>query len=259
MSKKKIEIIDFDLFVEMMKTTAKIVDSAKLIISPNGVEIYGAHGNIGRCEFTSNAIRSVENIEFAIDKLAMFNKILLTIKDEHESDYSGLNFTYEQPFMKFESKKIKLKYHSINEDKIIQWISKKVTTSMTSVFDFMTTPTHIKKILGHSYLFTDPKAMKVYLETKPDMEQNTIYGTIGNKQTEIGNEITLKFGLVTYGAIPEGRFITIDLERIQLLSAIQCNEIKISLMDKNVLTTSSKQLGKNNSYFNIDLYLSMTK
>lgn len=259
MSKKQININDFDLFVEVMKSTAKLVDAAKLIISENGLEIYGAHGTIARCEITSNAISANEETVFAIDNVATFNKILASVKDAHNGDYSGLKFVFDQPFIKFESKKFKVKYHAISEDKIVNWISKKVETQMESVFDFQTTPDLVKKILSHSYLFTDPKSVKLYLETKDDMDQNVVFGTIGNRSVESGNEIVLKAGLVTFGKIPENRFITIDLERLALLNAIQSNEIKLSLMNFNVLVSIANIVGKNQTYFNLKTYLSLTK
>lgn len=260
MSKKYIiNVSDFDLFVEVMKSTAKLVDSAKLIITNNGLEIYGAHNSIARCEIVSSSISADENVEFAIDNVATFNKILATVKDVHNGDYSGLKFIYEQPFVKFESKKFKVKFHSINEDKIVNWISKKVEMKMESVFDFQTTTELIKKILGHSYLFTDPKNVKVYLETKDDMDQNVIFATIGNRQVELGNEIVLKAGVVTYGKIPENRFITVDLERLSLLNAVNTNDLKLSLMNYNVVVSETQIHGKNNTYFNLKIYLSLTK
>lgn len=91
---------------------------------------------------------------------------------------------------------------------------------MQSVFDFSTTNDIVKKILSHSYLFTDSKTVKVYLETQDGMDQNAIFATIGNRQIESGNEIVLKAGVVTFGKIPENRFITVDLERLSLLNAI---------------------------------------
>ena len=259
MSKKYVNINDFNLFIEVMRSTAKLVDSAKLVITNTGLEIYGAHAAIARCEITSNSVYADEQIEFAIDNLATFNKLLSTVKDVHDNDYSGLKFFYDQPFIKFESKKFKVKYHSINEDKISNWISKKVEVEMQSVFDFTTTNDIVKKILSHSYLFTDSKTVKVYLETQDGMDQNAIFATIGNRQIESGNEIVLKAGVVTFGKIPENRFITVDLERLSLLNAIQSQEINLSLMNYNVLVSNATIHGKNNTYFNLKTYLSLTK
>jgi len=66
MSKKIININDFDLLVDVMKTSARIVDAAKLIISSRGLEIYGVRSTIARCEITTNAIFSDEEFSVSI-------------------------------------------------------------------------------------------------------------------------------------------------------------------------------------------------
>lgn len=260
MAKKTIEIRDFALFAESMKALSKVVNSAKFIISDVGLSTYGvAPDRIARSELETTSIYSKKPIEFAIEDLQMFNKIISTVKDAHDGDFTSLVFCYEQPFIKFESKKVKLKCHSISEDKIEQWISKKVTTQMTSVFDFTTTPAYIKNVNGHSFLFSDPKSIKVYIETRPDMDTNVVYATIGNREVESGNEATLKFGIVNYGAIPEGRNIIIDPQRLALLNMASIPEIKVSLMDYNCLVTNFAFEGKNNASSHINIYCTMFK
>ena len=109
MARKQITIVDFLLFIEVLRSAVKIVDSAKLVISESGLEIYGARAKMARCELTSNCILSNERIEFSLENLAMFNKILNTVKDVHENDFSELKFVYDAPFIRFESKKLKTK------------------------------------------------------------------------------------------------------------------------------------------------------
>jgi len=68
MSKKNIVINDFTLFYELMKSTSKIVSSAKLQLSETGLEIYGARKPFARCEIKSNAIYS-DSGEFSVSIL----------------------------------------------------------------------------------------------------------------------------------------------------------------------------------------------
>jgi hypothetical protein len=100
--------------------------------------------------------------------------------------------------------------------------------------------------------------MRVYLETKTDMENNTLYATIGNKQLVLNNEMTLKFGLVTYGSLGD-RSVILDVDRINLFDAVPSDEIKISLMDANVLVSDVTSKGKNDTYFNVKVYSSLLK
>lgn len=258
MARKQIVVNDFNLFIEVLKSAVKIVDSAKLIVGPTGLEIYGARDKIARCELVSNCISCEESISFCLENLSMFNKIVSTVKDVHDGDYSELKFSYDVPFIRFESKKFKTKYGTCNEDTIGRWVSKKVETTLTPVFEFTTTSDLIRRVNSHSFMFSDSKAVRVYVETKEDMENNAVFATLGNKETELNNEITTKLGLVTSGSM-QSRKIILDLERLNLFNAVQVPEIKISLMNVNVLVSKSKILGKNGSWFDLTIYNTMLK
>ena len=170
MAKQQIEILDFNLFHDVIKATVKLVSSAKIMVGPTGLEIYGARDRTARCEIVSNSIFSNENISFSIENMQMFLKIISTVKEIHENDYTGLKFFIDMPFVRFESKKFKTKYSTCNEDVIGAWISKKFETILTPIFEFTSSADFIKKINNHSFMFSDPKNARVYLETKSDME-----------------------------------------------------------------------------------------
>lgn len=258
MAKQQISINDFNLLCEVMKSAAKIVDSAKIIVGPQSLEIYGARDRIARCELVSNCIASSTQIEFCLESLVMFNKILQTIKDVHDGDYSELKFWFDSPFLRLESKKFKTKYGTCNEATIGKWVSKKVETVLNPVFEFTTTSDLIKRVNSHAFMFSDSKTVRVYVETRDDMETNSVFATLGNKETALNNEITTKLGLVTNGAIGE-RKIILDLERLNLFNAVQVPEIKISLMNLNVLVSKAKLLGKSGSYFDLTIYNTLLK
>jgi len=255
----EIIVDDFNLFVESMKAAAKLIDGAKLLFSPNGLEIYGARSNAARCELTTNAVRSKDTFDFCIDSIAMLNRILAIVREVHDGDYSELEMSYSKPNLLFKSKKMKTKYSTCNESTITKWVSKKITTQMNAVFTFKTSSDLIKRMNGHSFMFTDAKSVNVYLETKDDMEANAVFATLGNKNIDIGREMTLKFGLVTSGKIPDGRSLIIDLERMNLFNCMQSDDINVSLMDKNVLLSKTNVLGKDGTYFNINIYCTLLK
>lgn len=255
----EIIVDDFNLFVETMKAAAKLVNAAKLLFSPNGLEIYGARDIAARCELTTNAVHSNDIFDFCIDSISMLNRILSTVKDVHDNDYSELEMSYSRPNLLFKSKKMKTKVSTCNESTISKWVSKKITTQMNSVFTFKTSSDLIKRMNGHSFMFTDAESINVYLETKDDMESNAVFATMGNKNIDLGREMTLKFGLVTEGKIPEGRNLVIDVERMNLFNCIQSDDIVVSLMDKNVLLSKTSLHGKNGVYFNVNVYCTLLK
>lgn len=255
---KNIIVNDFNLFTEVLKSTARLVNSAKIQISEIGLEIYGARKPYARCEVISNAVSSNEPITFSILDLQTFVKVLQTIKDIHENDYSDFSFYLDNEKLCFKSKKFKSRYQTQTENTIEQWLSTKIQTKLTPVFSFITNNDLIRRVRNHQFIFNDVSVMRVYLETKPDMENNVVFATLGNKQTSLDNEITLKFGLVTSGSL-ENRQIILDIDRINLFDIVQTNEIKISLMDANVLLYDVTVKGKNDTYFNIKTYASLLK
>ena len=257
-NEKVITVNDFNLFYELMKSTTKIVDAAKLQISENGLAIYGARKPYARCELTTNAISSDENIEFCILDLNMFVKVLSTIKEVHENDYSDFKFSFMDEKVSFKSKKFKSKFQTQKENIIEKWLSTKISTQLNPVFEFTTTNDLIRRVRNHQFIFTDPAKMRIYLETKDDMENNTLFATAGNRQTTLNNEVTLKFGLVTYGSL-NNRTIILDIDRLNLFDAVTSNDIKVSLMDANVLVSDVKVNGKNDTYLNVKIYSSLLK
>lgn len=256
--KIKLNIKDFNLFCEVIKSAAKIVDSVKITIGPNGLEIYGARNTIARCEILSNTVCYDKNISFCILDLKMFVRILGTVAQIHNDDYSNFNFIIDLPFIRFESKKFKTKFITCSEDVITKWISKKIETPLEPIFEFTTTSDFIKRINNHSYIFNDASSLRVYLETKDDMEKNSLFATIGNKEMNLNNEITLKVGLVNSGKL-DSRSIILDLERLNLFNSYNTDQIKISLMNLNVLVSKIIVTGKNDSFFKINIYNTLLK
>lgn len=257
--KNQILIKDFNLFIEVIKSAQKIVNSAKIILNENGLQIYGVHNKVARCELTTNSVYSNQNIDFCILDMSIFAKVLATIKDIHNNDYEDFKFFLEKPFIKFESKKFKTKLITCNYDVISSVVSEKVKTQLTSILDFTTNSNYIKQICNHTFIFNDPQALRIYIGIKEDMEKNVIYATLGNNDTNLNNEITLKLGLITFGKCEKDRKIIIDLDRLNLFNVYQTDKLNISLMDKNVLVSDLTITGKNDSYFNLKIYNSMLK
>ena len=254
----QISVRDFDLFCDVMKSTAKVVDSAKLQFSQNGMAIYGAHGYIARCEIVTNSVYSNENVDVSLLELSTFTRILQTIQDVHDGDYSTFKFIIDLPFIRFESKKFKTKLQTCNEDVISKWVSKKLEAKLKPIFEFTTSSEMIKRIISHQFIFDNTDSLRVYLETKDDMEKNVVYATLGNKQTNLNNELTMKFGLATFGAIGD-KNIVLDVERLNLFNAVQSKELKVTLVDLNFLMSTVKVVGKNDSYFTLTVYNSFLK
>ena len=98
------------------------------------------------------------------------------------------------------------------------------------------------------------------------MESNTVSATLGNKETQLNNEITMKFGLVTAGSLTyddggtkRDRAIILDLERLNLFNAVQTDDIRFRFMNVNCLVGDASVKGKDGSFFNFTLYSTVLK
>lgn len=256
------------MFCEAVKTASKVVESAKFSVSEAGMEVYGARARTARCEISTNAIVSHVPVSFSVESLATFIKLLSTVKDVHGDDFSGLKFFFDLPFLRFESKKFKTKFSTCNEDIISRWITTKITARFTPVFEFTSSSDMIKRLNGQAFMFSAAKDMRIYLETKDDMENNAVFATVGNRETDLNNEVTLKFGLVSAGGlvkrnddglVTEERRLILDFERLNLFNATQSDSIKFQLMDVNCLVSKTSIAGKNGTFFNFDLYCTVLK
>lgn len=260
---KNIQVNDFNLFAEVIKSASKIVESAKITIDQNGMSIYGCNGKFTRCELMSNAISCDDGpIELCIEKLAMFLKIVMTVKEIQADDYSNFKFFLDSPKLHFESKKFKTKFQLQNDasDIIQKWMSTKIQTKLTPEFEFTTTSDLIRRVNNHQFIFDNVNDIRIYLELKDDMQKNTLFATLGNKNMALGNEMTLDFGIVTSGTLKEDRKLILDVTRLNIFNALQSNEIKIFLPEKyNMLVSTVKVLGKNDTYFTLNTYNALLK
>lgn len=141
---------------------------------------------------------------------------------------------------------------------IEKWVSKKVTAELKPVFEFTTTSDMIKRLNSHQFIMSDASALRIYLSMDKSLEKNVLYATIGNESNSLNNSLTLKFGLVTLGSLND-RKLVIDYERLNIFNIVPSNDIKIQLMDKNVLVSSVKLAGKSGSVLNMTVYNSLRK
>lgn len=258
MSKETIQINDFGLFVDAVKSLAKFAESSKFIVNQQGLFIYSKN-NCARCEIHTNAIESAKDIVLNIADLQLLLKILLTVKEVHDKDFSNLAFTFDGAAIHVSSNKMKTKLQLQRDDELIQkWVSQKLVTPLMPVFEFNTTSDIIKQINSHSFIISDSSALRIYLSMDKTLEKNVLYATLGNETNSLNNSLTLKFGLVTFGALNDRKLI-LDQERLNVFNILPSNDIKIQLMDKNVLVSSVKTLGKNDTFLNLTIYNSLRK
>jgi len=253
MSKETIQIRDFELFYEIVKSISKMADGVKLTIDENGLVVYSKN-DFSKCNLTSNSIYSNSRLEFCISELPTFLRVLTTVKEMYKDDYMSVKMSYEQPFLKIESGKFKTKIASVDEQRVSKFVATKIKSELSPKLEFTTSSGLIKTINGHSFIFQNSSDARIYITTEKDMQNNTIFATIGNESNELANSITLELGLINSGSLlnEDGnpQKIILDFNRLNILNMFQSDEIKVSVDKKlPVLVSDITKNGKNDSFF----------
>lgn len=255
MAKENIQIRDFELLYDIIKSLTKVADGLKMSLDCNGLVVY-TKNDYSKCNLTSNAAYSTNPIEFCIGELSMFLKILTTVKDMYKDDYSSVSMSYDKPFLKIESGKFRTKITTCDEQRVQKFIASKIKTELTPMLEFTTSSALIKTINSHSFIFQNASEARLYITTESGMQNNTIFATIGDEGNDLANSVTLELGLVNSGTLvrQDGTQakIILDFNRLNVLNMVPSDEIKVMVAkERPVLVSDVTKNGKNESFFNI--------
>ena len=258
----KIEISDFVLFHEVVRSLGKMTSGVKFSVSDLGMTVY-AKNDYSKCEMTSNCISSKEEMSFSIGDVNTLLRVMTSLKDLYGDDPAKISMVLDSPFLRFSSGKLKTKLSTIDDDAIRNSIGTKVHTELTPLLEFTTSSALIKNVNSHSFVFDDSGTARIYLTTEDDMQKNTMFATIGNEGNDLANSITLELGLVNSGSLLEKdeygtespRKIILDFNRLNILNMVQSDEIKVTIArERPVLISSVRKTGRNESFFNLNVY-----
>ena len=259
----KIEISDFVLFCEVVRSLGKMSDGVKFTVGDCGLTVY-AKNDFSKCEMASNCITSPQEVSFSIGDVGTLTRVMNTIKDLYGDDPTKISMTFDAPFLRFSSPKFKTKLAAIDEDAIRNYIGTKVHTELTPLVEFTTSSQLIRNVNSHSFVFSDAGTARIYLTTEDGMQNNTMFATIGNESEDLANSVTLELGLVNYGSLIEKdpssgldapRKIVLDFNRLNILNMVQSDEIKVMVAkERPVLVSSVRKEGKNGTFFNLNVY-----
>ena len=257
MAKESIIVRDFELVYEIVKSLSRMADGVKFAFDADGL-VVNAKNAYSKCNLTSNAARSERPVEFCIADLQTFLKVLTTVKDMYKGDYGQVGFFYDAPFFRVESGKFKTKIAACEEARVSKFVATKIKTELTPKLVFTTNSSMIKAINGHSFVFPNSDSARVYLTTEPDMQNNTIFATIGDESNDLANSVTLELGLVNSGSLsnPDGTQmkIILDFNRLNIFNMVPSDEIKVMVANERpVLVSTTTKDGKDGAFFKVEV------
>ena len=254
MSKEIVKISDFLTVCDIVKSLTRMSDGVKFSINDCGLTVY-AKNDFSKCELTSNALVSDTPVDFCIGDLAMFMKILTTVKDLYGSEgYAGVKLSYDRPFVRIESKKFKTKLATVEEERIQNFIGTKVKHELSPQLELTTSSDKIRSINSHSFIFSDTSSARIYLVTEGDMQNNTVFARIGNESNDLANSVTLELGMLNSGTLGD-RKVILDFGRLNILNMVPSDEIRVELAKEfPVLVSRVRKTGQNGTFFNVNIY-----
>lgn len=257
MAKETIVIKDFELFYDIVKSLTKMADGIKFMFDENGLIVY-AKNEYSKCNLTSNVASSANPIDFCIAELGLLLKILTTVKDMYKDNYDSVKVVYDKPFLKIESGKFKTKVATCDEQRVSKFVASKIKTELTPKLEFTTNSNLIKMINSHSFIFQDSASARVYITSESDMQNNTIFATIGNENNDLANSATLELGLINSGTLlkEDGTpmKIILDFNRLNILNMVPSDEIKVMVANERpVLVSNITKNGKNDTFFTVSI------
>jgi hypothetical protein len=259
----KLDIVDFDLFEVTIKAISKFVNEAKFIVDNSGLTILSKTG-YARSELVTSSVvlaDSDKEISFCIGNLGVFVKTLNLISREAAGNNPELSIIFDGTFIHFKSKFLKSKLITCSEDSIRNSIiDKKVSTELIPVCEFITSSTLLKNLTINNFIFSTPEEIKIYIKngSEIDMDKNLLYAVLDNSSNKFSNSLTLKLGMLTSGKID--RPVIIDVPRVNAFNLIDDDQIKIQLMEQNVLvSTIVRKSNDNSARTTITIYNSIRK
>lgn len=234
-----------------------MAEGVKFMLDENGLVVY-AKNDYSKCNLMSNAVSSKNPVEFCISELGTLVRVLTTVKDMYKDNYESVRLLYDNGALKIESGKFKSKIATCLEDRIAKYVSTKLKTQLTPKLEFTTSSNLIKTINSHSFIFQDAATARIYVTTEADMQNNTIFATIGNEGNELANSATLELGLINRGTLDNGdgtqQKIILDFNRLNILNMVPSDEIKVMVPNERpVLVSNVTRNGKNGAFFNMSI------
>lgn len=239
---KQINITNFNIFEQTIAAILKLIPQAKLSFGPTGMSINVKVDNQYRAIVFSNSADCKEDISFCFNNLAAFYNILKLIKADHKKTTPEIEMGFDNTFLHIKCKNLKTRLITVKEETIQANVAKAVDMVLTPVLEFKTSSDLIKTIMGNSFIFANKDESRVYLNQHPDLQKNTIYAEVTNKNAKLANVITTKLGDITLGSLDHD--LIIDFKRLEIINLFKSDDITIQLMDKPVLVTNLSLVDK---------------
>jgi hypothetical protein len=241
----KLNINDFNMFVEAMKAMTTAVEGIKLIVGKEQSRVLSKNP-VARLKMTTNALTSDEDVEFCIADLPSFVKVL-QIGQAKLGEKDKITLEIDNGFIKIKSKPYKAKFALVKEEVILNYIDKEFSAELTERCTFTTTAENIKELRRSAFIFPDSEVARIYLFADEKNKAN-LKAELNNRNNPYSNAVTVDFAKVTSGELTDD--VILNFDRMEMFTLFdQVKEIEMILPEIKALTSTQKITSKDGETF----------
>jgi len=236
----KLNINDFNMFVEAMKAMTTAVEGIKVSVGPEMSTVLSKNP-VCRLKLTTNSLTSDEPVEFCLSDLPSFVKVLQIGQSKLEDD-DKISLEVDKGFIKIKSKPYKAKFALVKEEVILNYIDKEFTAQLTERCTFVTTAENIKELRRSAFIFPDADVARIYLFADKE-NKGKMKAELNNRNNPYSNAITVDFANIQSGELPED--LVLNFDRIDMFTLFeQVKDIEMTLPDIKALCSTQKITSK---------------
>jgi hypothetical protein len=251
----EIKVKNIEFFENFISSIIKLgVPACKFEINKDGCEVSALNDStVMRAFYSTNAISSDKDVSFCFTKLSSLLSSLGLVEefDLAKTKQKDFIMDYDGTFIKY-SGVSKFKFSTVREDVIERSISPKLSAVITPVFGCTLSNVLMKKINSLSFVSASAET-KVYFYKDKDL----IFAEIDDKQSKMSDSATIPVTNDLFGDwnLP----LVTKLDSFRLWNLLQCESIKFSFTDKNVLEIINESNDKDGNFIKIRIITSLLK
>jgi hypothetical protein len=241
----KLNINNFDMFVESMKALSSAVEGIKVIVGKEQAKVLSKNP-VSRLKMTTNAISSEEEVSFCIGDLISFVKVLQIAQSKLE-DNDKISLELGDGFIKVSSKPFKSKFSLVKEEVILNYVDKEFNSVIEEKCKISTSAENIKELRRSSFIFSDQNVARVYLFADED-NKSKLKAELNNRSNPYSNAITVDFGKIQSGSLEKD--VVLNFNRLDMFTLFdQIDDIEMIVPDIQALTSTQKITSKDGEVF----------
>jgi hypothetical protein len=241
----KLNINNFDMFIESMKALSSAVEGIKVTVEKEQAKVLSKNP-VARLKMTTNSISSDEEVSFCIGDLTSFVKVL-QIAQSKLGENDKIDLEVDSGFINIKSKPFKSKFSLVKEEVILNYVDKEFNSVLNEKCKFVTTADNIKELRRSSFIFSDQNVARIYLfadENNP----SKMKAELNNRSNPYSNAITVDFGQIQSGSLEKD--VVLNFNRMDMFTLFESiDEIEMTLPDIQALVSTQKITSKDEESF----------